>query len=140
MKIFFLAIVALSASTAFADCNLYIRNKEITKKQESVLVMKLEQRGFQVSDNEKNANFILDVSSYAESIFESVWKVNAEVYNTEGHMHGTTIKANDYALSLPLHMLTMSISTMIPTKGSVAMKRLMQKFPDCNELRKDLNL
>lgn len=128
MKKALLAILILSSVSAFADCSIFLAKTGVTEKQDQVLTEKLTEKGYNIVEARENALYKLEIYSGPRNRFNSMWYVSGFLKTNE---ESKVFEGSDYALTLPLHMLSFGITTIIPTQGSVAMENLIQKIPSC---------
>ena len=125
--ILFLALILTSINLK-ASCDIFIEKNGLTPKQDQILTSSLIEKGYSITEDKTQASYTLAISSGPRNRFNSMWYIFGDMrLNNQSQF----IQGSDYALMLPLHMLTFTISTFIPTQGSVAMYNFVSKVSAC---------
>ncbi len=115
-----------------ANCSIYLTSINLSEKQEEILHDKLVEKGYSFTENESEAEYKLEVKSTSRNRFNSNWFVFGAL-KTQKRTLGFI--GEDYITVLPLHLLTMGINTLIPTKGGISMRMMLKEFPTCEALK-----
>lgn len=142
-----IVVILLTSLNALAECPIFIRNTFLNSDekafdhsiQQEILMNGLVDKGFNVVSSEDEATHVLDIKAEHTSTFNSIWQAKVNIYSTSGHK-GYTVNASDRAITLPIHILSLGISTLIPTNGRFAMKKLVRKLPTCDQVTEDAKL
>ncbi len=135
MKSILTALVLLSSFAVSANCNLYIEKNGLTQKQDQILNKSLIEKGYVLTESKEDASYNLSISSGPRNRFGSMWFIFGDLkVNNKSEF----IQGSDYAVMLPLHLLTFTISTFIPTKGSIAMYNFVSKVSTCENVQDNI--
>jgi hypothetical protein len=131
MKNLMILAIALSSFSAFADCSIFVAKEGVTFKQEKILVKGLVKKGYNIVEKSEDSQLKLALYSGPRNRFNSMWYVSGILSEKQESVH---YEGSDYAVMLPGHLLTMGISTVIPTVGTIAMKNFVSKLPACGKV------
>jgi hypothetical protein len=132
MKALVSSLLILSSVSAFADCSMYLVKEGVTEKQSKILNDSLINKGYNIVEAETDADYFLKIESSPRDKHKSKWFVFGQLFANQKTQF---YSAGDYGLTLPLHMVTFTISNFIPTKGAVAMSNFAYKLPDCSAVK-----
>lgn len=128
MKNLMILALALSSFSAFADCSIFVEKNGVTFKQDKVLTKGLLAKGYNQVEKFEDAQLKLRIDSGPRNRFSSMWYVSGMLTENKETVF---YEGSDYAVTLPAHLLTMGIATVIPNKGSIAMESMVKKLPAC---------
>ncbi len=135
LKILLIGMLVLGSISSYSadDCKIAFEGGVTPLSNEHSQIIKnyLKDRS---TNDESEADYKLIVNASSETVFDSVWSATGYLVNLKGGSSVYTISGTDYRASLPIHMATLGVGTMIATNGNIALGRMAKKIPTCDEL------